>query len=76
MIFKNARDQSQIQHLAKQFIPNNSKFLVEAYNDATKNKPHSYLLLDLTPTTDDRFRIRTNIFPQEAPQYVYIPNKM
>ena len=76
VIFKNARDQSQIQHLAKQFIPNNSKFLVEAYRDATKNKPHSYILLDLTPTTDDKYRIRTNILPQEAPQYVYIPNKM
>ena len=38
-IFKNARDQSQIQHLAKQVMPTNTKFLMEAYKDATQ-KPH------------------------------------
>ena len=50
VIFKNPRDQSQIFNLAKQFMPTNSKFLTWAYQDATE-KPHSYLLLDLTPTT-------------------------
>lgn len=75
IIFKNARDQSQIQHLAKQFMPGNTKFLMEAYKDATL-KPHSYLMLDLTPITNDKYRIRTNIFPHEAPQYVYIPNNL
>lgn len=73
IIFKNARDQSQINHLAKQFIPNNTKFLLDAYKDATQ-KPHSYILLDLTPSANDKFRIRSNILPHEAPQYVYIPN--
>ena len=38
VIFKNARDQSQIQHLARQVMPNNSN--VGTYNDATQNKPH------------------------------------
>lgn len=71
VIFKNARDQSQIQHLAKQFMPGNTKFLMEAYKDATQ-RPHSYLLLDATPTTDDKYRIRSNILPHEAPQLVYI----
>ena len=72
MIFKNVRDQSQIQHLAKQVMPTNTKFLMKAYKDATQ-RPHSYLLLDLRPSTEDRFRIRTSIL--ETPQYVYIPNK-
>jgi len=75
VIFKNARDQSQIHHLAKQAMPTNTKFLIEAYKEATK-KPHSYLLFDATPTTDDKFRIRTNILPHESPQFVYIPNKI
>ena len=74
VIFKNVRDQSQIQHLAKQVMPTNTKFLMEAYKDATQ-KPHSYLLLDLMPNSEDKYRIRTNILPQEAPQYVYILNK-
>ena len=74
VIFKNARDRSQIYNLARQFIPTNPRFLVWAYEDATKT-PHSYLLLDLSPSTDDKHRVRTNIFPEESPEYVYIPNK-
>ena len=73
-IFKNPRDKSQIQNLAKQFMPNNSKFLRWAYQDATE-KPHSYLLLDLTPDIDDRYRVRAKILPGEEPQIVYIPTK-
>ena len=74
VVFKNARDQSQIQHLAKQVTPSNTKFLMDAYKDATQ-RPYSYIFLDLTPNADDRYRIRTNILPNEAPQFVYIPNK-
>ena len=71
----NARDKSQIMHLAKQFMPSNTKFLLWAYKDATQ-LPYSYLLLDLTPSMNDKYRIRTRILPHEAPQFVYIPNKM
>ena len=74
VVFKNARDKSQIMHLAKQFMPSNIKFLLWAYKDATM-LPYSYLLLDLTPNTDDKYRIRAKILPHEAPQFVYIPNK-
>jgi hypothetical protein len=51
--------------------PGQAKFLVEAFQDATK-KPYGYLLIDLKATTIDRYRIRTNIFPDEV-QYVYVP---
>ena len=73
VVFKNARDQSQIQHLARQFMPTNSKFLTWAYKDATE-KPHSYLFLDLTPTMEDQYRVRANILPSDDPHYVYIPH--
>ena len=56
------------------FIPTNPKFIVWVYEDATKT-PHSYLLLDLFPSTDDQHRVRTNTFPEESPEYVYIPSK-
>ena len=73
VIFKNPRDSSQIQNLARQFIPTNSKFLTWAYRDATE-KPYSYLLLDLTPAMNDKYRVRARILPNEKPQIVYVPN--
>ena len=41
--------------------PENTNFFVEAYKDATR-EPYSYLLIDLTPRTDDRFSVRSKIF--------------
>jgi len=74
VIFKNPRDRSQIQHLARQFMPANSKFLTWAYEDATQ-KPFSYLLLDLTPSIPDKHRVRTNILPEQHPEIIYISNR-
>ena len=71
VLFKNPRDALQVATLGRQMYPNNSKFLVEAFKDATE-KPYGYLLLDLRADTLEKFRIRTNIFPGER-QYVYIP---
>ena len=68
--FKNPRDVTQIATLAKQMYPGNTKFMVEAYRDAT-SKPFGYLLIDLKPQTDERIRLRTNIFPGEV-NYVYV----
>ena len=70
VLFKNARDATQISHLAGQMYPGKSKFMIESYRDATSN-PFSYLLVDLKPDTEDRFRLRSNIFPGETP-YVYL----
>jgi len=55
-------------------MPTNSKFLTWGYEDATQ-KPFSYLLLDLTPSMDDRYSIKTNILPEQEPQIVYLSNK-
>jgi len=71
VLFKNPRDAMQVATLARQMYPGQSKFLVEAFKNATE-KPFGYLLLDLKPDTDERYRIRTNIFPDER-QYVYVP---
>ncbi|KAF4532663.1 hypothetical protein B566_EDAN002898 [Ephemera danica] len=61
VIFKNPRDAAQISYLGRQITPENPKFLVEAYRDATAN-PHGYLLIDLKQDTPDVLRFRTNIF--------------
>ena len=69
ILFKNPRDSSQIVTLARQMYPGKSKFLQEAFQDATK-VAHGYLLIDLKPETDDKLRVRTNILDSE-PQIVY-----
>jgi hypothetical protein len=71
VLFKNPRDAMQVSTLARQMYPGQNKFLVEAFKNATE-KPFGYLLLDLKPDMDEKYRIRTNIFPEER-QYVYVP---
>ncbi|KAJ8671975.1 hypothetical protein QAD02_003234 [Eretmocerus hayati] len=65
VIFRNLRDRSQIQHLARQLMPENPKFLQEAYWNATSG-PYGYLLLYLKQSTPDNIRSRTNIFPENG----------
>ena len=71
VVFKNPRDASSITHLAKQMYPGNIRFMQEAYRDATI-EPYGYLFIDLKPDTDERLRLRTNIFPTDARHYVYV----
>ena len=73
VIFKNPRDKTQFTNLAKQFMPRKYKFLLWAFEDATK-LPRSYLLLDMRPETDDKLRVRARIFNGVSyAQVVYIP---
>jgi hypothetical protein len=72
VMFKNPRDASQVAILARQMYYGKSQFVVEAYEDATKD-PHGYLLIDLRPDTDDTYRIRTKIIPDDPRQYAYLP---
>ncbi|CAH0551102.1 unnamed protein product [Brassicogethes aeneus] len=72
--FKNPRDKAQISHLARQVYPENSRFIQDAYYDAT-TRAHGYLVLDLKQNTPESLRIRTNILPSEYPTIVYVPKK-
>ena len=70
VLFKNPRDAGQFAVLARQMYPNGSKFAVEAFKDATE-QPYGYLLVDLKPDTEERLRLRTNVFPgEQATVYV------
>lgn len=64
ILMKNPRDRSQIYCLARQLYPSNPKFLLEAFEDATK-EPYSYLKIDLTPTTPEEYRLQSRITPTE-----------
>lgn len=62
IVFKNPRDSSVIDFISRQAYSNNKQFLVDAFHDATNNKPHGYLFLDFTQTCPDELRVRSNIF--------------
>lgn len=61
VLFKNPRDQAQFNYLARQIYPENSRDLTNVYKTSTE-KPHSYLLIDLTQSTNDLLRFRADIF--------------
>ena len=56
VLFKNLRDASQINHLARQMFPNNSQYLQEVCRDAT-TPPFGYLFIDLKQETQDNLRL-------------------
>ena len=58
VLFQSPRDKMQIKVLSNQL---QAPHMIPAFNDAT-SKPHSYLLVDLKPTTPNYLRFRTDIF--------------
>lgn len=60
-VMNNPRDRQQFQFLARQLYPENSKELLRVYKEVTE-EPFSYLLIDLTQSTHNLFRFRTDIF--------------
>ena len=70
VLFKNARDATQVANLARQMYPGKSAFMIEAFKNTT-SAPYGYLLIDLKQETDDKLRLRSGIFPEDV-QYVYL----
>lgn len=71
LLFKSPRDNSQINSIAHQLSPGNTKYIIEGYYEATK-RPHSYFLMDNHQLTPDFLRYRTNIVPNGYPMTVYM----
>jgi len=67
ILFKNYRDTSQLITLGRQLVPGHHNVLIEAYKDATTLTRYGYLIIDLSPHTEDQFRWRTRVFPGEDP---------
>jgi len=70
-IHKNPRENAQFQFLARQILPNDYKWLIDAYQDIVK-EPHGCLLIDLTQTRADSLRFRSHIFPEQFPIRCYV----
>ena len=64
VVFRNRRDASQFRVFASQMAPHRSGWLLDAFQDATR-QPFNYLLIDNHPRTVDEQRIRTRILPGE-----------
>lgn len=60
ILFNNHRDRTQIRYLAREMYPDNSKFLIDAFNDATKSA-HGYIFIDNKHETDNRLRVQSNV---------------
>ena len=68
IIFKNPRDKSQVEFLARQILPRKSKALIEVFETAT-DKPYQYLFLDFTQECPENYRLRSHLF--EKPMVIY-----
>ena len=64
VLIKSMRNASQIRCLATQLYPGNIWFMMGAYLDAMKEF-HGYLVIDMSPTADDLYRLLTHIFTDE-----------
>ena len=71
VLMKNRRAISQIRALSSQLYEKKSKFLVEAFEDASLAS-HGYLFIDLKQNTEENLRVRSNIFSESGwPPIVY-----
>jgi hypothetical protein len=64
VLMKTFRDRQQISYLAKQMFGQDSKRMVEAYQDCIK-KERGYLVVSNVPTIGDEDRLVTSIFPED-----------
>ena len=73
-LFRNLRDASQVSHLGRQLFPGKGQVLVDAYQEATR-LPYGYLVIDVSPHSQDQYRLRTRILPGDDP-IIYTPRRV
>lgn len=62
ILFKNRRDGNVVRTLARPIHPDNYRYLVDAYEMATKD-PFGYLIIDLSPYSDKKYHLRKGFLP-------------
>ena len=71
--FRNIRDKAQLAYLSRQIYPGRTNLLSDVIDDIAKHHRYPYILLDLSPHTEnEEYRIRTRILPHETSE-VYLP---
>ena len=73
ILFKNLRDQTQINVLARQMFPGKAKEFLKIIEDANlSDNGYGYIFLDLNPNTSPDFRIQGNIIEEkDRPRIIY-----
>lgn len=74
VLCKNRRDLQQVKTLGTQLY-GEPTFFSDAYKKAVLDRDYGYLVIDLTPTTEEKFRLRTQIFPGED-TLIYTPKNV
>ena len=67
VLMKNLRDVSQVSILGRQLYPGKSKGFLLAYEDALNSDKYGYFVVDMSPHSEDEYRLRSRIFPDEDP---------
>ena len=73
ILFRNPRDNLQIQCVGRQIYPGQNRFFLDNYKRVTARK-YGYLVVELSPHANEKYRLRSNVFPEEYPT-VYLPIK-
>jgi hypothetical protein len=68
----NMSRRSVVATLSRQITPETPKYILSAYEQAME-QPFNYLFLNLHPSTHKSLKIMSNIFPDDEPKYVYLP---
>ncbi|CAH3178998.1 unnamed protein product, partial [Porites lobata] len=69
--FKNPRDQVGMRTLTLQAFPNDWSHVMNIFRECTQ-RPFGYLMLDLHPASDDRYRLFTNVMSHGPYQKKYL----
>ena len=70
VLFKNKRDTLQVEMFARRVMNDKVKYFFTCYKKAI-SIPYGYLFVDMHPHSDDKYQLRTRIFPNETPTIVY-----
>lgn len=74
VLMANNRDKKQLLAFASQAFPGEIKYFKDAYEQAIGSvSVGGYLVCDLAPYTDKKYRLRTSIFPTDDVTRVYSP---
>lgn len=73
-LFRARRDVGQLEKLNYQLLGSGHKnFLPRVFKEATSDRAHSYLFVDLEEGTPDAFRFRDSVVPVHGKTSVYVP---
>ena len=68
--FKNPRDQTGIQTILLQAFPDRWRQVSRLFKRVT-SRPFGYLMLDVHPASDDRYRLWSHLMPREGQAQVH-----